>query len=108
MLFDTLVAMRRLFVPALCVAALAAFVSPVLADMVGQAQSFLVNTSYDASGAGTVSATLRAAGSNGYFYIDDWYWATLSPVEQSQFNTSLNALSVQFDSTITPRHFVLR
>lgn len=103
MLFDTLVAMRRLFVPALCVAALAAFVSPVLADTVGQTQSFLVNTSYDASGAGTVSAILRAAGSYGYFYIDDLYWATLSPVEQSQFNTNLNALSVQFDSTIYPR-----
>lgn len=92
--------MRRFFAPFLL---LAAFVSPVSADTVGQTQSFLVNTSYDASGAGTVSATLRAAGTHGYFYIDDRYWATLSPDAQSRFDTNLNALSTQFDSTIYPR-----
>ncbi len=95
--------MRRLFIPVVWLAALAAFVSPVYADTVGQTQTFLVNTSYDASGAGTVSATLRAAGTYGYFYIDDRYWATLSPVEQNRFNTNLNTLSAQFDSTVYPR-----
>lgn len=95
--------MRRIYAPVLLLAVMAVLASPASADTVGQTQSFLVNTSYDASGASVVSFTLRAAGTYGYFYIDDRYWGSLTTAEQNRFGTGLDALSSQFDSIIYPR-----
>jgi hypothetical protein len=62
-----------------------------------------VNTAYDASGASTISSTLRAIGQYGYFYVDDRYWNSLTSYDQNLFTTNLNALSAQFDTVIYPR-----
>lgn len=99
--------MRRFFVSGAVSAVFAIFLSlsagVASADILGQTQTFRVNTTYDALGATTASFTLRAAGAHGYFYVDDRYWGTLSSAEQNQFGTNLNALSAQFDSVIYPR-----
>lgn len=95
--------MRRILAPLLVLALWVVFAPPVFADSLGQVESFFVNPSYDRDGASNETATLRAIGQHGYFYIDNRYWAGLTAAQQNQFTTNLNTLSSQFDTAIYPR-----
>lgn len=78
-------------------------VQGVRADALGQQQTFFVDSSYDHSTASSVPATLRAVGQHGYLYVDDRYWASLSPDQQQRFSVTLNGLISEFDGVIYPR-----
>ncbi|MCC6405313.1 MAG: hypothetical protein IT405_02925 [Candidatus Yanofskybacteria bacterium] len=94
--------MRRFFL-ACAVVVFAGLAAPAHADTLGQSNVFRVNAFYDASGATTVAATLRAVGQKGYFYVDDRSWSALTPEDQQRFSVELNALSSAFDGVIYPR-----
>ncbi|HTP56739.1 MAG TPA: hypothetical protein VMJ72_00470 [Candidatus Paceibacterota bacterium] len=73
------------------------------ADTLGQTTTFNVNPSFDAAGARTMSATLRSVVGHAYFYVDDRTWASLTPYEQTVYQSQLDALAGQFDSVIWPK-----
>lgn len=73
------------------------------ADVLGQNSTFFTETDYDATGASSITATLKTIGEHGYFYVDDRYLATLSPAQQEHFNTTLSQLAQTFDAQIYPR-----
>lgn len=82
-------------------------IAPASADVIGQVATFNVDVSYDAKNAASMTATLRAIGTRGYFYVDDRAWAALSDSARSQFTQVLDQLSRQFDDTIYPRSTAL-
>ncbi len=98
-------AMRRFFFSVGLIVAIAFSAVPLVAhaDTLGQSVTFFVNSDYDAQSASSATATLRAMGAHGYFYVDDRYWATLSSLQRSQFQINVDALDQEFDATIWPR-----
>lgn len=79
------------------------FGRPALADSLGDVKSFSVDSAYDFSGRLSVSATLRAAGANAYFYVEDAWWSRLAPAQQNSLAVALSGLSAEFDNIIYPR-----
>mgnify|MGYP001571489097 FL=1 len=75
----------------------------VYADTLGQIQTFRVNVLYDASGANTLSATLRNVSQHAYFYVDDRYWSSLPFDQQQRYAANLTTLANEFDAVIYPR-----
>ncbi|HUO75858.1 MAG TPA: hypothetical protein VMU12_03025 [Candidatus Paceibacterota bacterium] len=95
--------MKKTFLIAAIFAVYGLLGTPVAhADTLGQDVTFNTNPTFDAGGASAIGATLRAVGTDAYFYVDDREWAALSSYEQNSLMTQLSALATQFDSVIWP------
>ncbi len=79
---------------------LAAFAPVVRADTIGQSQVFFTDTTYDAFSRDRASATLRTIGDHAYLYVDDQWWSSLAPFQQTFASMHLQALKNEFDSHI--------
>ncbi len=78
-------------------------VSLAYADQLGQTVTFHTDSTFDAQGATTLTATLHTISSHAYFYVDDRYWAMLTGGERHQVDDALGQLANQFDTVIYPR-----
>lgn len=74
-----------------------------LADTIGQKVNFVVNSGFDKYDRTSLSATLRYAGSNLYFYIDDKYWNGLGSSRQDLLVNNMSVISSEFDNNIYPK-----
>ena len=84
-------------------AAVVAFPSVAKADMIGDSQSFYIDSEYDALGRGRVPATLRLISNRAYVYVDDGAWLTLSPSGRDYYLSFLQGIGDQFDTIVYPR-----
>jgi hypothetical protein len=83
---------------------LAVSVVPIAkADNLGDSRTFFVDSSYDYSERLEVDATLKKNSSNAYFYVEDDYYDSLSDSLKLEFNSYLESLARNFDSTIYPK-----
>ncbi|MBW6440933.1 hypothetical protein K0B03_02760 [Patescibacteria group bacterium] len=64
---------------------------------------FFVDNSYDSSDRQEINATLKKISLNGYFYVEDEYYGSLSKNLQDEFDDNLINLSTDFDIIIYPR-----
>lgn len=64
--------------------------------------TFLTDSAYDVRGRSSVAATNLVTGSNAYYFIDDFYWDSITSQEQSIIIADINALSKEFDDIIYP------
>ena len=74
----------------------------VLADAVGQAKTFFVESSYDVEGREEVSATLKIVSQNAYFYLENEWYQGLNGAAKEVIDEKLEELSQEFDETIYP------
>lgn len=79
-----------------------AFFSGVLNASAANAATFLVDPSYDATGRNSVTATIRYTGRNAYYFVDDFYWDSITPVEQNAITPNIAILANEFDTNIYP------
>lgn len=80
---------------------------PVLADELGDTDSFFVDPNYDWQGREQVTATLREISNKAYFYVEDEYWDSLSAQQQNLYLDYLNNAAREFDRTTYPSlHYV--
>ncbi len=79
-----------------------AYAMPANADSIGDRRTFNVSSTYDAAGESEIPATLRAAGSMAYVYVDDRYWNALTSSVQSSYLERLQQLATVFSDTIRP------
>lgn len=91
---------RRAFLLLLAVLIfLPAFVS---ADYLGQRVNFFVEPDFDSLSRTQVSATLERTSSHLYFYIEDNWWSSLTPIQRDGVYSAFNNLAFEFDSKIYP------
>ena len=69
---------------------------------VGESQIFSIESDYDLTSREDTIATLKKIGNNAYFYIDNYWWSSLSFAAQSQAMVVLDSLSQEFDAKIYP------
>lgn len=74
-----------------------------LAANIGEKTTFFVDSVYDSASREQVSATLRAIGQKGYFYVEDDWWSSLATAKQSSVDSALVKLSSEFDQKIYPK-----
>jgi hypothetical protein len=96
--------MARRILPVVVVGAVLFFSAAVAAsaDTVGDVQTFHTNTSFDAEGASTITATARIVSQDAYFYVDNRAWNSMSPNQRIQFMADTNQLATKFDTEIYP------
>ena len=91
---------RRAFLLLLAVLIfLPAFVS---ADYLGQRVNFFIEPDFDSLGRSQISATLDRTSSHLYFYIEDNWWSSLTPIQRDGVYSAFNNLAFEFDSKIYP------
>ncbi|MCK5332689.1 hypothetical protein KAJ41_02390, partial [Candidatus Parcubacteria bacterium] len=64
---------------------------------------FLVDSSYDYTNRSQIQASLRKVNLNAYFYVENDYYNSLSVIRKKEFDSRLNSLASDFDSTIYPK-----
>jgi len=79
------------------------FPSFALADSLGDRNTFYVDSEYDVSGRGQITATMRAIGENAYFYLEDAYYQKLSGTYKNAIREELEELANEFDNVIHPK-----
>lgn len=75
---------------------------PVLADELGDAGVFFVDSNYDWQERKQITATLREISDKVYFYIEDEYWDSLSGQQRNLYLDYLNNAAREFDRTTYP------
>ncbi len=65
--------------------------------------NFLVDSIYDISSRTNINATNHYTSTSAYFYIEDSYWNSLTPLEQETVSESISGLAREFDNTIYPK-----
>jgi hypothetical protein len=93
---------RKLYA-VLIVGAVLVIAEPAYADTVGQRQTFIVDSQYDATGRTSLPATMRYGGDHANFYVDDSMWNQFSTSGQALFLQDLQALAHEFDTVIYPK-----
>src|SRR3989344_3372579 len=78
------------------------FPSNVFADELGQRESFYVSPDFDSQARVRLSATLRFVSDRAYFYVEDDYWNSLTPRQQSTVMASIDSIANNFDLHIYP------
>lgn len=73
------------------------------AAVLGDRDSFFVDSGYDAHGRTQITATVKAIGDNIYFYVEDDYWDGLSGTAKNGFRERLEELINEFDTVIYPK-----
>jgi len=68
-----------------------------LADQLGDKNIFFLDSSFDFNNRASVSATLMKTSNNAYFYIEDFYWQSLTGSQQAEFSDNLNKVALNFD-----------
>lgn len=88
------------------------FISPIYADtlgqpsnvhsdaLLGQQETFFVNSKYDKYSRTQLTATLRSVSNKLYFYVEDNYWDKLDFLRQSQILNNISALADEFENNI--------
>ncbi len=76
--------------------------SLVLADNLGDTNSFFADITYDAFGRNQITASLRHISVHAYFYIEDEVWNNFSTIEREQYLTFAKELATEFDNRIYP------
>lgn len=80
---------------------------PVLADELGDKNSFYVDSYYDWKERTQITATLKKISDKAYFYIEDEYWSGLSIAQQNLYLEYLNKTAENFDDTTHPSmHYI--
>ena len=79
--------------------AVPAFVS---ADSVGERRRFFIDPAYDATGRESIDATLLVANARSYFYLEDAWWNSQKPEDQSQIQNFFINLATEFEQKIHP------
>jgi len=74
----------------------------VLADKVGDTQSFFIDSSYDLSNRKQLTAVLVKTSPRLFFYIDEDWWNFNSQDKKNEIQKSLDILSQEFDQKIYP------
>ena len=74
----------------------------VSADIVGERRRFFVDPSYDATGRESLDAILQVANTQVYFYIEEAWWNSQKPEDQSQIQTFFINLATEFEQKIYP------
>ncbi len=69
---------------------------------VGESQYFNIESDYDLTNRDETLATLKKISNNAYFYVDNYWWSSLSFKDQSQATIALDNLSQEFDTKIYP------
>ena len=78
------------------------FPALVRADYLGQRVNFFIDPYYDLEKREKTSAILQKVSSRAYFYIDEKWWDSLNYDQKSKIFSSLDSLSLEFDSKIYP------
>ncbi|MCK5413511.1 MAG: hypothetical protein KAI57_04025 [Candidatus Pacebacteria bacterium] len=73
------------------------------AATISENKNFLVDSSYDYSDRSQVQASLKKINLNGYFYVENDYYNSLSNAQKNEFDLNLDLLASDFDDTIYPR-----
>lgn len=73
---------------------------PVQADLLGQGQSFFIDSGYDFKGRSSVNATLRQIGDHAYIYVENNYWNSVNSQAQNEMLTNIGTLLNEFDTKI--------
>ncbi|MCP6726807.1 MAG: hypothetical protein KJI69_02085 [Patescibacteria group bacterium] len=73
------------------------------AEFVGQTASFSIDQDYDVSERKEIPASLVKISSQLLFYVDDEWWGTQNPFEQSEARKVLDALTAEFGGKIYPQ-----
>jgi hypothetical protein len=63
---------------------------------------FFIDSTYDFSGRNSITATSRFESGNAHFYVEDAYWANLSPADQTSLLSNITGLGKEFDNAIYP------
>ena len=77
-----------------------ASISDISADILGQTQTFNVNSKYDQFSRISLTATLRNVSNHAYFYVENKYWDDLNPNQRNSLNDSVSILAREFDDNI--------
>lgn len=72
------------------------------ADILGESETFNVDSGYDSDGRTQVVATVKRVSERAYFYIENKWWNSLNSYEKSQAEKSLGSLAIEFDEVIYP------
>lgn len=75
----------------------------VFADNEGQTKLFFVDSSYDLKNREQASVTLKKISQNGYFYVEEDWYQSLTEKEREITNQNLENLSQEFDKVIYPQ-----
>ena len=78
------------------------FPALVRADYLGQRVNFFIDPYYDLEKREKTSAILQKTSQKAYFYIDEKWWDSLNYDQKSKIFSSLDSLSLEFDSKIYP------
>lgn len=73
------------------------------AAVLGDSESFFVDSGYDARERTQLTATMRAIGAHIYFYIEDDYWNNLSGTNKNILREKMEGLVIEFDTVIYPK-----
>lgn len=84
-------------------AALAMPLFSVKADSLGQSHVFFVDKSFDDQDRSQVTASLKIVANNGYFYVEDSWYNSLTAQQKTAVDNDLQKLANEFDNTIYPR-----
>lgn len=74
----------------------------VQASEPGISRSFFVNTKYDHTGRTQLTATPRWFGQHAQYFVEDAYWQTLNPNQQTELERAVVRLLQEFDQRIYP------
>jgi hypothetical protein len=74
-----------------------------LADTIGQAKIFNVNSGYDQFSRTSLSATLRSISDHAYFYVENQYWDSLNSNGKIILSNNLGNLVREFENNIYPK-----
>lgn len=75
----------------------------VEAAQLGESRVFNVDPSYDLEEREQITAVLRSASSQLYFYVDEKWWNEISEDKRAEVSNSLNNLSNEFRERIYPK-----
>src|SRR3989338_8667655 len=74
----------------------------VSADLVGERRRFFVDPAYDATGRESIDAILQVANSRVYFYLEEAWWNSQKPEDQTQIQSFFVDLATEFEQKIYP------
>ena len=74
----------------------------VFADSLGDSNDFFINSGYDLSDRGQITATLERVSSELYFYIDNEWWNQLNKSSQGEIKKAIKSLGYEFRDKIYP------
>ncbi len=73
------------------------------AAVLGDRESFFVDSGYDAHERTQLTATVKAVGAHIYFYVEDDYWNGLNGTNKNGLREKLEELADEFDTVIYPK-----